>query len=150
MANRHGRGRGYTPQPTSGSYGCTATLSSVKLLLSSTMWCAGGDLPIEVRAPLNVETACYVKGNNLLVHFLNYGPMRGRLLQNVGGAMIEEAVPVRGIVFVLKLGNRRVKDVHYAEPGDAPAFTTGQDQLVVSGVTVETHCIVVVELDDVA
>ncbi len=120
-----------------------------KLLLSSTMWCAAGGMPIEVQAPLNVDTACYVKGNNVLVHFLNYGPMRGRLLQNVGGAMIEEAVPVHGIEFTLKLGHRRVKDVKYAEPGDALTFTTSRDQLVVSGVTVETHCIVVVELDDV-
>lgn len=146
VATSFGKGRAvYAGTDIAGAYGVYGNPELRRLLLSATNWCGGGAPPLEVRAPMCVETSCYLRTNQVLVHLLNYGPMRGRLTPELGGAMVEESVPVAGIELRLRLGRGEPETVHYAGSDDALTYRTDGDAIVIPGVVVDTHCIVVVE-----
>jgi hypothetical protein len=126
------------------SYGVYGSPELRQLLVEAVKWC-GGESPVEVSAPLCVESAAYTTGNRLVLHLLNYGPMRLRLCHDLGGAMAEESIPVGNIDIRVSLGGRKVRRAYYAGPNEDLSFTTDGGTMSVSGVRVETHCLVVIE-----
>ncbi len=146
VAMRYGQGRSvYAGADIGASYGVYGNPELRRLLLEATRWCAGGEMPVEVRAPMSVETASYRKGSRLLIHLLNYGPVRGRVLRDLGGASVEESVPVRGIEVKVRLDGMEPSRVCYAGSGVELDYRVEEGKLVVSDLEVGTHCIVVVE-----
>lgn len=124
VAHAYGKGRCvYAAGALTRVYGIYGYPELRTLFVNALVWC-GGELPVEVDAPLCVETACYTKDGRYLLHLLNYAVSQKRMLSQVGGTMAEEGLPVHDVRVTLRTA-RPVKQVRCWD-GTELAFTVDE------------------------
>jgi hypothetical protein len=120
---------------------------NLRLLLENAIqWCCRQHLPIELEAPLNVETNLFRQGDRYLIHLLNYttdGMLR--VVYDRGGPFGTASVPCGRITVRLRLNGKKPKNVYIASSKQELKHDAKEGMLGIEVPGLDTYEIVVVE-----
>jgi len=147
LTNKFGEGRTcYFSGKIAYMYGVWGNPAYRKMLLNAIKTVSKGNPPLEVEAPMSIEATIFRQKARILVHLINFTACNMRLLQNVGGPVLEEVVPVNDIKLSIDTSLLEKINKAYLAPEDIELkHEENKGKVTVTIPKVEIHKMIVFE-----
>ena len=127
-------------------YGLYGYPSLRKMFVNAIKLCCES-LPVEVGAPLGVESNCFIKDDRLIIHLLNYNISYLRMVPFEGGPLAEEGIPCRDVKIKLSLDDKVPKRIFLVPSGAELNFVIKEGRIYFTVPEVNVHQLVIVEFE---